>query len=506
MSRFYSRTLTPLENFAIQTSNYLEQQSDQESDCQILNSRFPDHNRKAFSHIIATYPKYFSAFYREFLHSNPTKAKNIGLVVKRKFVKLLKPFTLEEDEEENSDDEDESQDGPSTSGNSFADSLLYKPDVILADRPILSQVLALIETSEDGLSLVEIGKQLSLNRLDTRSSVRVLMQQCIKSVKVDVGRNKVSRYLSLKKFEKSSQEFSKIAHNGLDFKHSIDTLNSANRANCILEQVDQDLIVTEIVPLKKRIVEMEKDRKAEIGRTSVKKMIQLLESKRKLRTQTVVVETASGQRCEQMFVISNQVVPDAPLIGDRITQWKFQISGTRIDLPQSSSKPTKRRMLLALDSNSSTIGSDCLTYQPSIGRKYGAEPKLVKALTMYRFLHLLYVLPGDNGKQRQYSDWRKHVKPLPEAATCLLGDIAPRIPLSIFVRIVYLTYVVPRIEEYLNDTEKCFLPVSDLPIEIQKGLTCRRKYLYSLYESLMILQHMNLAEVEYKMTEIKRKG
>ena len=500
LTRFYNRPLTPLENVAIQTSSYLEQQPDQESDIIIMIDRFPDHSRKAFSHLFGAYPKYFSLFFREFEKVHSGKSHLFGQKVKRKFVKLIKPFSLDEEEDEdetqgNFEDEDETQDEVSES------SSFYQPDVILADRTLLSQVLALIETSGDGgLSLQEIGKQLSISRLDARSFVRVLMTtKCIKSVMVDVGKNRLARFLPLVKFEKSKQEFL-VADNGLDFKPEFDTLIAAKRANCILDLVGQDLIVTGVVPFRKRILELEKDRGIEIDRTSVKTLIHKLASKKKLRTEVVVMER-NGQKLETLFVMSNQLPADSPVIADRINQWKFQMAGVGM---QRDQKPVKRGHLLSRDPDQD-VGSEALTYQPSIGRKYGAEPKLVKALTLYRFLHhLLYVLPQDQGSE--YDDWRKHVRPLSEidiGPACKLGEVAVRLPLSVFVRVVYLTHVVPGLEEFLNDQEKCHLPVSDLPEDIRSGLTYRRKYLQSLYEGSKILQQMNLAEVDFKMIDSK---
>lgn len=504
LCRFYNRTVTPLESIAIQTSAYLELQPDQESDMLSLIKHFEEHSKKAFSHLFGTYSKNFSTFYREFPKPATGKSKSFAQVVKRKFVKLLKPFCIEDEEEDQDYQEnvDENENDDIAEESSALSETFYRPDVILADRTILSQVLALIETSDDGLSLVEIGKQLSVSRLDSRSFVRVLMlTNCIKSIKVDNGRQKVTKFLPIVKFEKSREEFS-VAHNGLDFNPGEDTILSVKRSNCILEIVDREMVVAGTVSLRKRIIEMEKDRGFSIDRKSIKTLVSKLASMKKLRTENVVTVTPNGQKCEQLFIISNQVEENSPLITERINQWKFQLVSSAC---QSPSKPIKRGLLLSRDENAGNIGSEMLIHQPSIGKKYGTEPKLVRALTLYRYLHhLLYVLPENDA--HEFDDWRKHIKPLPDIQnnpTCMLGDAAPRIPLSVFVRIVYLTHIVPGLEDFLGDPEKSVLPVSDLPMNIQRGLTYRRKYLYSLYEGLKILEHMNLAEIEHKITDPK---
>ena len=147
-----------------------------------------------------------------------------------------------------------------------------------------------------------------------------------------------------------------------------------------------------------------------------------------------------------------------------------------------------------------------LVYQPSVSRQYGLEPKLKKIITFYKFI--FFTLSDECRKDNNFedNDWRKHITPLPksyEKDTCLLGDLIPRIPLSVFVKTVFITYVIPGLDELLKDPIRRHHTLQMLPHDLIKNLFRKRKYIFCMVELLTLLAHLNLVELSSKLLSIK---
>lgn len=81
---------------------------------------------------------------------------------------------------------------------------------------------------------------------------------------------------------------------------------------------------------------------------------------------------------------------------------------------------------------------------------------------------------------------------------CTIGAIVPRMPLSIFVKIVWIAYIIPGIDEYLNDPVKIHLPLSQLSPRIRQSLLYRRKFAFNICASLASLSYLGLVETKHK--------
>nr|XP_056722226.1 general transcription factor 3C polypeptide 1 [Euleptes europaea] len=106
------------------------------------------------------------------------------------------------------------------------------------------------------------------------------------------------------------------------------------------------------------------------------------------------------------------------------------------------------------------------------------------------------------GEQAVYVDeasWKRHIPPLPAHREfghgwALVSDILLSLPLSIFVQIIQVSYKVDNLEEYLNDPLKRHTLIRYLPRSIRQKLLYKRRYIFSVVESLQRLCYMGLVQ------------
>ncbi|XP_054851434.1 general transcription factor 3C polypeptide 1 isoform X2 [Eublepharis macularius] len=108
----------------------------------------------------------------------------------------------------------------------------------------------------------------------------------------------------------------------------------------------------------------------------------------------------------------------------------------------------------------------------------------------------------DLEEQAVYADdasWKRHIPPLPAHREfghgwALVSDILLCLPLSIFVQIVQVSYKVDNLEDYLNDPLKRHTLIRYLPRSIRQKLLYKRRYIFSVVESLQRLCYMGLVQ------------
>lgn len=96
-------------------------------------------------------------------------------------------------------------------------------------------------------------------------------------------------------------------------------------------------------------------------------------------------------------------------------------------------------------------------------------------------------------------DWRMFVPPLIkhngfDVGWCLLSDCIFRMPLSIFVKLVNITYEIKGLDEFTSHPIKKHFLVKDIPIRLQQMLFARRKYISSLHDLLRRLICIGLVQ------------
>ena len=168
-----------------------------------------------------------------------------------------------------------------------------------------------------------------------------------------------------------------------------------------------------------------------------------------------------------------------------------------------------------------------MVHNSNSGRIYGAEHKCVRVREIHGLLfYLIYGYSGINGldqaeaKEQMKKDnasltdetlenippiyqaklgWQMFIPPLPEHCGwpngwAFLCDILLRLPLSIFVKVVNITYFIEGLNEFLQHPVKQHLLLPHLPLELRQGLIYARKYIFSVHEVITNLVYLGLAQ------------
>lgn len=101
------------------------------------------------------------------------------------------------------------------------------------------------------------------------------------------------------------------------------------------------------------------------------------------------------------------------------------------------------------------------------------------------------------------------IEPLPEHSGwplgwCFLCDILLRIPLSIFIKVVTITYVIDGLEDFLKHPVKQHLLLKHLPMDIRQGLIYARKYIFSVHEVVTSMVYLGLAQFGPHSLKVRR--
>nr|XP_014348197.1 PREDICTED: general transcription factor 3C polypeptide 1 [Latimeria chalumnae] len=105
-------------------------------------------------------------------------------------------------------------------------------------------------------------------------------------------------------------------------------------------------------------------------------------------------------------------------------------------------------------------------------------------------------------KETVYVDeasWKRYATPTPihkeyGHGWAMFSDILLCLPLSVFVQIVQISYKVDGLDDYLNDPLKKHTLVKFLPTAIRQQLLYKRRYIFSVLESLQRMCYMGLLQ------------
>ncbi|XP_036268902.1 general transcription factor 3C polypeptide 1 isoform X1 [Pipistrellus kuhlii] len=97
------------------------------------------------------------------------------------------------------------------------------------------------------------------------------------------------------------------------------------------------------------------------------------------------------------------------------------------------------------------------------------------------------------------ASWTRYVPPIPiyrdfGFGWALVSDILLCLPLSIFIQVVQVSYKVDNLDEFLNDPLKQHTLIRFLPRPIRQQLLYKRRYIFSVLESLQRLCYMGLLQ------------
>lgn len=174
-----------------------------------------------------------------------------------------------------------------------------------------------------------------------------------------------------------------------------------------------------------------------------------------------------------------------------------------------------------------TQAKDMFKLCRTIGIVYGYSPKVIKMKLLHELL--FYVTRDYNGAKledvekeslltthghheidellndcssmyQQQINWKTFVGPLPTykdypKGWVLISDLIFRMPISTFVRIVKVGYIIPDLEKkFLNHPIRKNYLIKELPSDIKDALMKNRRYVYVIFDILNLLCFMGLLQ------------
>ncbi|KAH7941577.1 hypothetical protein HPB49_015002 [Dermacentor silvarum] len=273
------------------------------------------------------------------------------------------------------------------------------------------------------------------------------------------------------------------------------------RANRIIEYLKAEKVVTDFNKLQKALqkAEEEEGSTTKLDRVSLGRLVSKLCNGGYLKTIHTVLRLGQNVR-DLKLICMPSVTKDDEIVKATIEQAKFKYFQAT---PKEPKKP---------ECSPAPEPSTCskMTYNPAIGRYYGAQPKFRRMHLCYAFMHyLLYSYDGvaqerlsdDPTTPTQYQkavSWKMFVPPLSNSPSTpngwvLFADILLSLPLSLFVKIASsIKHKIEGLEEYLHDKIKCHYLVRSLPVKLRNALLFARRYIYSIHETVKRLAFVGM--------------
>ncbi|KAK9512897.1 hypothetical protein O3M35_001209 [Rhynocoris fuscipes] len=323
--------------------------------------------------------------------------------------------------------------------------------------------------------------------------------------------------------EKIFPNFSRVTAN--DSNPANLTLTILRRANLILQAINTHKVIHDPQKLQRMINEEEESEGAKhvIDRKTVQRLIEKLKTSGHLKTIKVRIK-GFGKERNMTFICHPSISEDNSEIQSAIEQAKMK-------LPIITKEHVKRKRLNSsgLSTFSDNLKQTFFTYDKGAGKKYGFKPKFVRMQVLHVYMYyLIYGYKGDvnlnqeecknniikslnldksivNEMSTVYStaiNWKMFIPPLPPyeeygdgEGWSLMSDLLLRLPLSIFVSIINVPYVIPNLCEYLNHPIRKYFLVKNLPSDISNHLTYNRKYIFSVSEIINRLAYIGLVQL-----------
>ncbi|CAK9821586.1 General transcription factor 3C polypeptide 1 [Anthophora retusa] len=324
------------------------------------------------------------------------------------------------------------------------------------------------------------------------------------------------------------------------------TYRLLRRANMIIETVKEHQVIDDMAKLMKMIHE-EEDKEGYDVKIDKKSLIRLLQklAKDNLVKNIKVTLSGNGKEKRLTFICDPNVEVNGRLVQSAVEQAKLKFyllsfqtfkSSTRRCVENLESDKYNDGGAASISENKSedksffkqpTIVPTGFKCGPRVSRKYGYSPKFLRMQALHIFLfYLVYEHPGeqtlskaeqlktlrDNGfsiteelaeelgtiytksvswkmfvpSLRKYSGW--------PVGWTLMSDVLLRLPLSIFLKIHYVSFVMPEIDKYVNHPIRKHYLVKDLPVDIRNSLLYARKYIFNIHETMTRLCYIGLVQ------------
>ncbi|KAF5305074.1 hypothetical protein FQA39_LY09336 [Lamprigera yunnana] len=314
------------------------------------------------------------------------------------------------------------------------------------------------------------------------------------------------------------------------------TVRTVKRANCILDAVRQELVVTDIYRLHKVVQKQDREEgyNVKADRKSFQRIYVRLVRKGLIKILQIVLKYLKLKRivtvlCDPSLDVHHSVIESV------IEQLKMKFFVPKKKVIQAECKanvPSEEKQFETSQISGSAgelkkLVEDDFEYSYSryIGKDYGHQPKFIRMRVLHEFLfYLIYyyspskeVIDGkelfqklnismDDDEMKEVPtiyckelSWKMFVPPLTHhpgwtEGWALLCDVLLRLPLSIFVRVCNVTLVIPGLPVYLEHPVKQHYLVKHLPSRVRSGLMHARKYIFTVHETLRRLAYIGLLQ------------
>ncbi|XP_076662843.1 general transcription factor 3C polypeptide 1 isoform X1 [Andrena cerasifolii] len=321
------------------------------------------------------------------------------------------------------------------------------------------------------------------------------------------------------------------------------TYRLLRRANMIIESVKENQVIDDMTKLMKLIHE-EEDKEGydvKIDKKSLQRLLQKL-AKDNLVKNIKIILTGFEKEKHLTFICDPSVDINSAIIQSAVEQAKLKFY---LLLSQKPRLPTKKYTdkVVPTKSTSTDDAADkaetkSLLKQfktqsagykcgPKESKKYGYSPKFIRMQAFHFYLfYLAYEHPGEPtiSKEEQIQalrnndfkitdelaeefstiytkdiSWKMFVPPLPKyngwpKGWMLMCDVLLRLPLSVFLKIHFVSFAIPDLDKYVNHPIRKHYLVRDLPIDARNSLLFARKYIFNIHETVTRLCYIGLVQ------------
>ncbi|KAG7208455.1 hypothetical protein KM043_014681 [Ampulex compressa] len=336
----------------------------------------------------------------------------------------------------------------------------------------------------------------------------------------------------------------------MDDVRNIEKKNIANvtyrllrRANMIIESVKEHQVIVDMTRLMKMIHE-EEDKEGYDVKIDKKSLIRLLQKlvKDNLIKSIRLTLSANGREKSMTFICDPNVTTEHTVIKSAVEQEKVKFCLMGTHKVRQAVKKDLDRLVTPKDSSQETEGAaheqetlpkkkaapaPHYKYDPRAAKKYGFSPKFIRMQALHILLYyLVYDHPGeqklskseqiktlrDNGFNipdslaQEFSTvytadvgWRMFVPPLPKhkgwpEGWALMSDILLRIPLSIFLKVHHVSFMIPELDDYINHPIRKHYLVRDLTSSLRNTMLASRKYIFNIHQTATRLCYVGLLQ------------
>nr|XP_050861343.1 general transcription factor 3C polypeptide 1 [Vespula vulgaris] len=324
------------------------------------------------------------------------------------------------------------------------------------------------------------------------------------------------------------------------------TYRLLRRANMIIESVKEHQVIDDMTKLMK-MINGEEDKEGYDVKIDKKSLIRLLQklAKDNLVKNIKLTLSANGREKHLTFICDPNIDTDHTVIKSAVEQAKvkFCLLGSQKNKANPKNNMDKTRLHNLDNTNKNDKRPKKLSaipttskYDPKAARRLGYSPKFVRMQALHVLLYyLVYEHPGEEtlSKNEQIQllrandfsitdslaqemskiyttevGWKMFMPPLPKhngwpKGWTLMCDVLLRIPLSIFLKVHSVPFIISGLEYYTNHPIRKHYLVKDLPINIRNTLLHARKYIFDIHETMTRLCYIGL--IQFGPQKLKEK-